>query len=376
MGALLAMIRKEFQQLFRDPVMLRMALIAPAVQLLALGYAANLDVDRIPLVLLDHDRSAESRRLVEGFTGSGYFELVGTADGPAALEPWFVSGRAQVGLVISRGFGEALAGGRRTTVQVIADGSETTSASLGLAYAAQIAARRNIELLERRRGGPARRGAAAGGAEVVPRVWYNPDLRSRWFYVPAVLAMVLMLITMILSSMGVVREKEIGTMEQLIVTPLGGWQIIAGKLLPFAIIGLVDLFLVIGIAVGWFRVPLRGSLLLLVGLTLLFVINTLGLGLLVSTLVRTQQQAMMASAFLVMMPMIYLSGLLFPIDNMPPFLQLVSRLIPLRYYSEILRGIFLKGAGIGALWPQAAALAGLGVLFLTLASLRFSKQLD
>jgi ABC-2 type transport system permease protein len=383
MRMLLAMIRKEFQQLLRDPVMLRMALIAPAVQLLALGYAANLDVTNIPMVLVDQDLSAESRQLVRAFTGSGYFELAGSEESVAALEPWLVDGRAQVGLVINRGFGEDVTAGRRPAVQVIVDGSETTSASLGLAYASQIVARRSGELLLERLAELRRRAAVsgralqpAGQAEAVPRVWYNPDLRSRWFYVPAVLAMVLMLITMILSSMGVVREKEIGTMEQLIVTPLKGWQIIAGKLLPFGIIGLVDLFLVIAIAVGWFRVPLRGSLILLVGLTLLFVLNTLSLGLLVSTLVRTQQQAMMASSFLVMMPMIYLSGLLFPIDSMPRFLQLVSYLIPLRYYAVILRGIFLKGAGIEALWPQAAALAGFGALFLTLASARFSKRLD
>jgi ABC-2 type transport system permease protein len=191
-----------------------------------------------------------------------------------------------------------------------------------------------------------------------------------------VLALVLMLLTMILSSMGIVREKEIGTMEQLIVTPLRSWQIIAGKLLPFALIGLVNIFIVTGIAVGWFGVPMRGSLIQLVLLTMLLLLNTLGLGLLVSTIVRTQQQAMMTSAFMVMVPMIYLSGLLFPIESMPRFLQLVTYLIPLRYYAEILRGIFLKGAGIEALWPQAAALAGFGVAFLTLASLRFQKRLE
>ena len=380
---LLAMIRKEFQQLLRDPVMLRVAIIAPALQLLFLGYAANLDVNLIPMVLVDLDRSAESRRLARDFTGSGYFELAGSEEAVGAVEPWLVSGRAQIGLVIDRGFGRDIAAGRRTAVQLIVDGSETTSATSGMAYAAQIVARRNGELLVARLAEFRRRAAAsgrpfqlAGQAVAVPRVWYNPDLRSRWFYVPAVLAMVLMMITMILSAMGVVREKEIGTMEQLIVTPLKGWQIITGKLLPFGIIGVVDLFLVIALAVGWFRVPLRGSLLLLVGLTLLFVINTLSLGLLVSTLVRTQQQAMMAATFLVMLPMIYLSGLLFPIDSMPPFLQLVSRVIPVTYYAEILRGVFLKGAGIAALWPQAVALAGFGILFLALASARFSKRLD
>jgi ABC-2 type transport system permease protein len=220
------------------------------------------------------------------------------------------------------------------------------------------------------------RGLLPGRIVEVPRVWYNPDLQSRWFYVPAVLAMVLMILTMVLSSMGVVREKEIGTMEQLIVSPIRPWQLVVGKLFPFAAIGLVDIFIVTGITVGWFEVPLRGSLLLLVLLTLLLLLNTLGLGLLVSTLVQTQQQAMMTATFLFMVPMIYLSGLLFPIENMPRAIQWVTYAIPLRYYAQILRGIFLKGAGIDTLWPQATTLAAFGLGFLALAALRFRKRLD
>jgi ABC-2 type transport system permease protein len=380
MRGLLNMIRKEFLQLRHDTVMLRLAFIAPAMQLLALGYAANLDVTVVPMVLVDQDRSAESRRLVESFIGSGYFELAGTVDSAGQVEPFLVSGDAQIALVIGHGFGEAIAGGKRPAVQLLVDGTDSSSATLGLAYATRIIAERSRQQIRARLlalAGTAGSGFhPAGQVELQPRIWYNPDLRSRWFFVPAVLALVLMLLTMILSSMGIVREKEIGTMEQLIVTPLRSWQIIAGKLLPFALIGLVNIFIVTGIAVGWFGVPMRGSLTLLVLLTMLLLLNTLGLGLLVSTIVRTQQQAMMTSAFMLMVPMIYLSGLLFPIESMPRFLQLVTYLIPLRYYAEILRGIFLKGAGIEALWQQAAALAGFGVAFLTLASLRFQKRLE
>ena len=210
----------------------------------------------------------------------------------------------------------------------------------------------------------------------MPRVFYNPDLKSRWFYVPAVLAMILMIMTMLLSAMAVVREKEIGTMEQLIVTPIAAWQLVIGKLFPFAAIGLVQVFLVTGIAVFGFGVPLRGSFLLLLLLTQLFVLNTLGLGLLVSTLVRTQQQAMMLAAFAMMLPMVYLSGLIFPIENMPPIIQYITYAIPLRYYAAIIRGIFLRGSGISVLWPEALSLLGMGTAVLTLAALRFRKRLD
>jgi ABC-2 type transport system permease protein len=194
--------------------------------------------------------------------------------------------------------------------------------------------------------------------------------------VPAVLAMILMVMTMLLSAMGVVREKEIGTMEQIIVTPIRPWQLLVGKLFPFAAIGFVQVFLVTAVTVWGFGVPLRGSFLLLLLLTQLFVLNTLGLGLLVSTLVRTQQQAMMAAAFFVMVPMIYLSGLIFPIENMPRWVQYVTYLVPVRYYANVIRGIFLRGSGLDVLWPEAVTLLGMGLGILTLASLRFRKRLD
>ena len=215
-----------------------------------------------------------------------------------------------------------------------------------------------------------------GRTELVPRVWYNPDLKSRWFYVPAVLAMILMIMTTLLSAMGVVREKEIGTMEQIIVTPIRSWQLIVGKLFPFAAIGFIQIFLVTGIAVFGFRVPLRGSFPLLVALSMLFILNTLGLGLLVSTLVRTQQQAMMMAAFTVMLPMVYLSGLIFPVENMPPLVQAITYAIPVRYYATIIRGVFLRGSGLEVLWPEAVTLAVMGTSILAVAALRFRKRLD
>ncbi|MEA2603554.1 MAG: drug efflux transport system permease protein [Acidobacteriota bacterium] len=375
MHELLAVIVKEFLQLRQDKKMIPAMIIGPLVQLLALGYAANLDVAHVPMVLVDQDRSPASRALVERFTGAGTFDLVGAEDGPDAVDPWLVEGRAQIALVIAPGYGEAVAAGRPPRVQVIADGTDANSSGLGLGYAAQILAGAGAEMAASRRV-PGMALARTGRYELVPRVWYNPDLKSRWFYVPAVLAMVLMLVTMILPSMAVVREKEIGTLEQLSVTPLRSWQLILGKLTPFLVMGMLDMLLVTGLITGLFHVPLRGSLLLLAFLTFLFLLTTLGLGLLVSTLVRTQQQAMGLCIFVLMVPMIYLSGLIFPVENMPRGFQIASYAIPVRYYANVLRGIFLKGSGLDILWPEALALLGIGLTVLTLASLRFRKSLE
>ncbi len=390
MYGLLRVIVKELFQLRHDRKMIPVLVVGPLIQMLALGYAANTDVNLIPTLLVDQDRTPASRALADRFTGSGYFTLVGAVASPDEVEPWLVDGRAQVALVIPGGYGEDVAAGpagHPPRVQVLADGTDANSAVVGLGYAARILANVGAELASQpgraspapaRNGtaGSATAGAAAAGIELVPRVWYNPDLRSRWFYVPAVLAMVLLLVVMILPSMAVVREKEIGTLEQIIVTPLAPWQLIIGKLAPFVAIGLIDLLLATGVARWLFGVPLRGSLTLLVLLTLLYLLNTLGLGLLVSTLVNTQQQAMMFSAFVIMVPMIYLSGLIFPIENMPHAIQIVTYAVPVRYYANIIRGIFLRGSGLAVLWPDALALLGIGTFLLTLASLRFRKSLD
>lgn len=382
MRVLLHVIVKEFLQLRRDRRMWPVIFVAPVVQLVILGFAVNTDVTRVPLVLVDQDRTAASRALFRAFVQSGYFEAAGSEDAVGAVEDWFLDGRAQVALVIGPGYGAAVAGGGVPRVQVIADGSDASPATVALGYASAIVSRESRALLASRLAALAAAADRAsapvrlGATEVVPRVFYNPDLKSRWFYVPAVLALILMVMTMILASMGVVREKEIGTLEQIIVTPIRPWQLLVGKLLPFAVIGLVQVLLVSAITVWGFRVPVRGSFLLLLALTQLFILNTLGLGLLVSTLVRTQQQAMMLAAFTMMLPMVYLSGLIFPIENMPPLIQALTHAIPLRYYAEILRGVFLRGSGLAVLWPEAVVLLGMGLAIMTVASLRFRKRLD
>ncbi len=371
MEILRRMIRKEFLQLRHDTKMLRILFFAPIFQLFALGFAANTDVEEIPTVVVDLDRTPESRVLLDRFLSSNRFALVGSAADVNDVDPWLRRGDAQVALVIDHGYGKATASGRTADIQLLVDGTDSNSAVVGMGYASAIiseeASKRVFAMLG---------GHAPAGVELRPRVWYNPDLKSKWFYLPVILALVLLLNTLILPSMGVVREKEIGTLEQILVTPIRPWQMIVGKLLPFALIGLVNLTAVTALIVYFFHVPLRGSFPLLVLLTLPFLLTNLSIGLFVSTLVRTQQQAMMSAIFLAMIPMIYLSGLIFPIENMPKVIQLATYVIPLRYYNVILRGIFLKASGLDVLWPQAVILLVFGLSILAFAAGRFKKSMD
>jgi ABC-2 type transport system permease protein len=366
---------KEVLQLRHDRRMIPVMIVGPLMQLLALGFAANTDVQHLPMLLVDLDRTEDSRRLVDDFLGSGYFDLVGVESTQSAIEPWLIAGRAEIAVVIERGYGAHLAGERTARVQIIADGTNSNSAVVGLGYASRIVAAEGGVLLEKRleRLSEAKR---PGRTDLRPRVWYNPDLRSRWFYVPAITALTLMLLTLILPSMAVVREREIGTLEQISVTPIRPWQLILGKLLPFGFIGLLNVCLVTAAARVVFGVPFRGSFPLLLLLTLPFLVAMLGLGLFASTLVSTQQQAMMTSIFLLMVPMIYLSGLIFPIENMPHGIQIATYAIPLRYYNHVIRGLYLKASGLDVLWREGVILTGFGILNLTVASLRFRKSLD
>jgi ABC-2 type transport system permease protein len=364
--------KKEMAQLTRNRDALRILLVVPFLQMLAFGYAATTDVKDIPYVLVDLDRSPASRALAQRFTGSGLFRLVGAEDSPDAVDGWLVRGKADLAIVVPAGYGAGVARGGRPEVQILADGTDSNSAMRGMSYAARIIA---DESRERFPADDAAR-AGVGSVRIEPRGWFNPDLRSRWYMVPAVLAMVLMIVLMTLSSMAIVRERETGTMEQLIVTPLSPRALMLGKLAPYAIVGLVEIAITTAVATLWFRVPLRGSVFDLFGLSFLFVLVTLATGLLVSTIARTQQQAMMASMFFIMTPMIYLSGFLFPIENMPAAIRAVTWLIPLRYFAEIVRGVFLKGAGLETLWTNALALALFAAGLWVLAARRFRKTLD
>jgi len=350
--------------------MLALSFLAPVIQLVVLAYAASLDVRIIPMAVCDQDRTAISRDFAGSFFHSGYFQEVAMVNSAQDMEPMINSGKISVGLVIPPGFSRNILSGRQPMVQIIADGADANSAGIGLSYVTQIINRRMIEY---------QKGMLAGRLVRIdsrPRVWYNPSLKSRNFMVPGVLAMLLMVMTMILTSLGVVKERESGTMDQLLVTPIKPWQLIIGKLAPFTIIGLVDITLVIIIATAWFGVPINGSVPLLYGLSLLFILNTLGLGLMISTISRNQQQAMMTAIFFIMMPMIILTGFVFPIENMPKVIQWFTYLLPLRYYFVVIRGLFLKGVGMAELWPQALAMLAFGVGILSLSVMRFRRKLE
>jgi ABC-2 type transport system permease protein len=368
------LIRKEFIQFRRDRRMMMLSFIAPVLQLIVLGYAATTDVKDIPMVVYDQDRSAVSRDYISQFVRSGYFVVEHEVYSLDAIDPLIERGTVWMGLVIPAGFSDNLLAARPAHVQLIADGSDANSAGISMSYASQITGTYSQNIIaEAREQMPLGLRPARVNAET--RVWYNPELKSRNFMVPGVLAMVLMIITMTLTSLGVVKEKEIGTLEQLLVTPIKPYQLILGKLFPFAVIGIVDVILVLLVTRWWFGVPLRGSVPLLFGLSGLFLLTTLGLGLFVSTISRTQQQAMMTAQFFFFMPFIYLSGFTFPIENMPEAIQYLTFGIPLRYYIVIIRGLFLKGVGVAELWMQGAALIAFGVAILTLAVWRFRSTL-
>ncbi len=368
------MLIKEFIQIRRDKRMRPIIIVAPIFMTILLGYAATVDVLHVGLVACDLDNSPESRELVTRFTNTGTFEVVAAVDDPSAIDEYFDDARAVVAVVIPRGFGKGLAGGQPTVLQLLADGADANTANISLNYARQITLGFSQELLVEQ---VLRLGAAMRVPQVVAetRVWYNPDLRSANYMVPAVVAMILMLITTTFTSVAIVKEREMGTMEQLIVTPMTRAQLMLGKLLPYVIIGFWEAVVVLTVAVLWFGIPLKGSILLLFALSALFILTTLGLGLFVSTISHTQQQAMMTAQFFVFFPMLFLSGFTFPIENMPVPVQVVTYVIPLRYFLEIIRGVVLKGVGIETLWPQALALLAIGVIVLSLAVSRFQKRL-
>ena len=370
MGRLFHVMRKEFLELRQDPRLFGIVILAPILQLTMLGYAATTDVRDIPMVVVDQDRSVGSRDLIARFGASQNFAIAAVATSPREIDDYLDGGLAWMALTIPAGYGARVASGVPVNVQVVADGTDANSTNVALGYAGRLIAGYARQL-----------DAAAGRVPAVPlvtaevRVWFNPQLESRDFMIPGILALLLLVVTTNLSSMAIVREKELGTLEQLNVTPIARWELIAGKLLPYAVIGMVDVLLVVGVAVAWFEVPLLGSFWLLLALCLVYLMTTLGLGLFVSTISSTQQQAMMTSSFFFLLPMVFLSGFVFPIENMPEVVQPVTYLIPLRYFLVILRGIFLKGVGLEVLWPQALALTAWGVGILTLATLRSSKRL-
>ncbi len=367
------MLVKEFIQVLRDPRMKALIFVMPVIQLIMFGYAVTTDVDHIKTAVSDLDKSPQSRALIERFTGSGYFTVIEHTDRPERLGELLDRGKAVIGIQINPGFADDLRSGRQAVIQTIVDGTDSNTGTVAMDYAQRI----TLEF-SRVQGNYADPGTAAeipgAPVELRTRAWFNPDLKSRYFNVPGVIAVVLLLISLLLTAMAIVREREIGTMEQLMVTPIHPLELILGKTLPFVLICFVDVLVVTAIGVNWFHVPIHGSLWLLLFGAGLYLMSTIGIGLFISTISQTQQQALMSSFFFYL-PAVLLSGFMFPISNMPEPAQWLTYLNPLRYFLVIIRDIFLKGSGWEILWPQFAALAVLGVVLMTFSSLRFQKRM-
>ena len=372
-GRLGHLLRKEFRQMLRDPRAKRVLFLAPVIQLVIFGYAVNTDVRNAKTFVVDHDRTADSRQLLAALVASGHFRVTGSGEQPAEMVSALDHGDVLLGLEIPRGFAADLAAGRPAAVQLLVDGSTANTANVALGYATSIIARFG---LERGAAIAARTGpiAPSTGVDLRARAWYNPNLESRVYNVPAVMGTIVMLMSLLLTSLAVVREREIGTLEQLMVSPLAPAELIAGKTLPAVAVALTDMLLITGVALLWFDIPFRGSAAVVLVSTLFYISCGLGVGLLISTVSNTQQEAFM-SMFFFFFPAIILSGFMFPIQNMPPAIQYLTLLDPIRYYLVIVRGTFLRGTGFSVLYPEILALMVMGLAVLAFATTRFRKTI-
>jgi len=380
---ILEIIRKELHQTLRDPRRRTLLFGPPLLQLIIFGYAVNLDVQNTRLGWMDLDGTPQSRELRAAFEGSLHFDLAGFPATEQAVQESLDRGEVQAVVRVLPGFARDLVRGRRPAVQILVDGTNSNTAGIIAGYAQQVvtdfAAAAQKELARARTAAVAANGALpapqSASLKPQPRVWFNPNLKSREYFVPGVIVNIISIVTIMLTSMSIVREKEIGTMEQLMVTPIRPIELMLGKMLPFALIGIFEVALVTGAALIVFRIPFRGDVFMLLVASLAFLLTSLGVGLFISTISNTQQQAMMASTTF-FMPAMMLSGFAFPIRNMPQAVQYLTYLNPLRYFMEIVRGVFLKGTGMESLWPQMTLLTALGAAVLILSALRFHKRLD
>lgn len=379
---ILQIVIKEFRQTLRDPRLRFVVIVPPLVQSIIFGFAVNLDVTTVRLGVMDLDRTNESRNLIDRFAASNSFAILAGASDERQSQDLLDRGKVQAMVRVPAGFGADVARGRQTEIQILVDGANSNTAALVASYVNSAVAGYNQELLRatqlkklvaRTRLGPVK--MTMPGVAPETRVWFNPELLSRNYFVPGVIVNIIMLVTLMLTALSIVREKEIGTMEQIMVTPIRPLELMLGKTIPFALIGMLDMFLVTSAALLIFQVPFRGQILLMVFATALFLLTTLGAGLFLSTISGTQQQAMMSSFFF-FQPAFMLSGFSFPIRNMPEPIQYLTYLNPMRYFMEVVRGVFLKGSGLDVLWPQLLAMAVFGVAILTFSAMRFHKRLD
>lgn len=366
------LVKKEYLQILRDKAYLPMLIFAPIVQLTLFGYVVASNISNIPTAILDQDKTQASRQFIEKFSNSGYFRLNYYLQSNSEIDELLDTGKVKLAINIPGGFSSKLKRNETAQVQIIVDGTNSITASIIMGYANEIVQRQSVEILAQQL---QKTRASIPGMDLRLRVWYNPELDNVNFIVPGIICTILAIITTMLTSASIVREREKGTLEQLMVSPIARHEMIMGKVLPFMGVGFIDVIIVLTVGTLWFKVPIHGSIILLLLLSILFLSNTLGTGILISTISRTQQQAMLTSLFIIM-PWMVLSGFVFPIENMPKIIQYFTYFIPLRYFLIIIRDIVLKGSGLSTLWPQALAMIVMGGVILTFSIFRFNKRLE
>lgn len=375
LNRLISLIRKEFIQIARDPRTLILVLVIPIMQLFLMGYAATTDVRNVTLAVFDQDRGPEARALLDAYRAADYFRLAYYVDSEEQLRELIDTGKVRAGLIIPPDYGYLIASNGSAKVAFILDGSDPTVASTALSAAQLIGSSKATDLIAERFERQGIRGNTAPPVDVLTQVWYNPDLISSHFMIPGVIGVIMFALTSILTATAIVRERERGTIEQLIVTPIRPGELIVGKLVPYVLLAFFNALEVLALGAWWFKVPVRGELGLIFLLSALFLLSSLGIGLLASTIANTQQEAML-TVWMLLLPSIFLAGFFFPIEAMPRALQMISYLMPLRYYLVILRSLLIKGVGFSALKEEVLALAIFGLAIMTIAAMRFRKRLD
>ena len=375
MRLILNIIIKEFLQLKRDPRLFAVIFIAPVMQLILLGYAANLDVNNVHTAVYDQDKTVESRNFIEKFSASGYFSIDDYVDNYQEATDLINKGDVLWVLAIPKDFGKTLARNETAKVQAIFDGSDGNTTGIAAGYLNGVVSSYSKNILVDQMNKNGMHTAIVGNVTPVLRVWYNPDLKTRNFMVPGIIGLLLTVITTVLMAMGIVKERELGTLEQIIVTPIKPFQLILGKIIPFVLLGFLDILIVMAVMVFWFGIGIKGDFFYLIFASFIYILSSLGLGIFISTVSKTQQQAMMVAMFGILLPMNFLSGFAFPIENMPSWIQPITYLIPLRYYITIIRGVILKGDGLLQLLPETITLLGIGAIILIASAMRFSKRL-
>jgi len=368
----LALVRKEFLHLMRDRRTLAVMFMMPVVQLMLLGYAATTNVDHLRTVVVDFDKTAASRALVDAYRASRYFDISTYADSVDEMGELIDHGSASAGLVIPAGYGADVARGQATQVSFIIDGSDPRVATTVYSASQSVGQAHSVSLMQERTGYDP---SAMLALEVLPRVWYNPEMDSANFMVPGLLGTVLFFLTALFTAMAIVREREQGTIEQLLVTPIKPLELVVGKIAPYILVAFINVIEVLSLAVYWFGVPIHGSVGLLLALAAMFLLTSLGIGMFISSVAHSQQEAMLLT-FLILFPSIFLGGFFFPLAAMPSWLQAITYIVPLRYMLVVIRGIVLKGVGLEALRNQVLPLLVFGVSILVLAATRLRRTLE